>query len=80
MFVAFGSLNWNWPGGSSIATPSIVQLLRDNAGFVEAKTLKTEPKVFVKEIWYEPAELAAEMANRGGEFDALIALYNSALA
>ena len=46
--MACESVNWNWPGETSVALPSTVQLLRGRAGFVAARTVKPRPGVLVK--------------------------------
>ena len=45
--VACVSVNWNWPGDVSVATPSNGQALNGAATFPVAMTLKTEPYLLV---------------------------------
>ena len=52
--VACKSVNWNWPGETSVALPSTIQLLRVNATFVAARTVKPKPGVLVKLNWQAP--------------------------
>jgi len=38
LFGAYGSVNWNWPGETFVATPNAIQALGGSARFVVATT------------------------------------------
>src|ERR1035441_1747152 len=54
MLVACGSVNWNWPGVTSVTPPSAVQLLNGSAGLVVASTANSAPTLLVKQNWHAP--------------------------
>ena len=45
--MAWGSVNWNWPGATSTTLPTASQLLSGKARFVVLSAVKLTPGTFV---------------------------------
>ena len=61
-----GSVKLNCPGGLSVATPRMVQLLKGNERLVVVRTVKLAPGVFVKENWKPPFPARPKPVSKGG--------------